>query len=69
MNLVRQVVSQLRSDGGNVDDIAAYLDVPARLVHAALAYYANFSAEVDADAAWAARIEADERARWERDRS
>ncbi len=34
-------------------DAAAYLDVPTRLVRAAVSYYADHAGEVDADAAWA----------------
>jgi hypothetical protein len=36
-------------------------------VRAALSYYSEFKTEVDADAEVAARIEADERTRWERE--
>jgi hypothetical protein len=71
--LVRQVIATVRNDdgnlNGNLDDAAAYLDVPTRFVRAALSYYADYTGEVDADAAWAARVEADERARWEREQA
>jgi hypothetical protein len=65
--LVRQMIATVRSHDGSVDDAAAYLEQPARVVRAALSYYAEFKVEVDADAEVAARIEADERARWERE--
>ena len=65
--LVRQVVATLRGHDGNVEDSASYLGVVPRVVRAALSYYAEFAAEVDADVDWAARIESDERARWERE--
>ena len=62
--LVRQVMPIVRADG--LDQAAQTLDLPARLVQAAVAYYADFQDEVDADIAWAAEMEALERARWER---
>lgn len=64
---VHQVVATLRGSGGEVDDAAAYLEVPPRLVRAALAYYADFTDEVDADTAVAERVAERERARWERE--
>jgi uncharacterized protein (DUF433 family) len=67
--LVRQVIATVRNDSGNLDAAAAYLAVPTRFVRAALSYYADHTGEVDADAAWAARVEADERARWEREQA
>lgn len=67
--LVRQVVATVRDHDGDVDEAAAHLAVPARFVRAALAYYAEFRAEVDADAAWAGQVEAEERARWEREQA
>lgn len=67
--LVRQVVATVRDHGGGVDDAAAYLGVPTRLVRAAVSYYAEFAAEVDADAKWAAHLESDERTRWEREQA
>jgi uncharacterized protein (DUF433 family) len=67
--LVRQVIATVRNHDGNLDDAAAYLDVPTRFVRAALSYYADYTGEVDADATWAARVEADERARWEREQA
>lgn len=65
--LVRQVVASVRDHDGNIDEAAAYLEQPARVVRAALSYYAEFKAEVDAAAEVAARIDANERARWERE--
>lgn len=63
---VHQVISTLRASGGDVDEAATYFGISPRLVRAALDYYAEFSTEVDADAAQAERIERDERTRWER---
>jgi len=63
---VHQVMSTVRASGGDVDEAAAYLDVPSRLLRAAVEYYAEFADEVDQDAEVAARVEGDERARWER---
>jgi hypothetical protein len=67
--LVRQVVATARDHDANVDDTASYLGVPPRVVRAALAYYADFARDIDADAEWARRIETDERARWEREQA
>ena len=67
--LVRQVVATVKHHGGSIDDAASYLEVPSRVVRAAVSYYADFANEVDADATWAARVEADERARWEREQA
>jgi uncharacterized protein (DUF433 family) len=67
--LVRQVVAQLREAEGGADEVADYLGVDSRLVRAAGSYYADFAEEVDEDAAWAARVEADERSRWEREQA
>ena len=63
---VHQVMSTVRSSDGDVDGAAAYLAIPVRLVRAAVEYYADFADEVDEDAEVAARVERDERARWER---
>ena len=68
-SLVRQVVATVRDHDGNVEASASYLDVPVRVVRAAISYYADFAEEVNADADWAARIEADHRARWEREQA
>lgn len=63
---VHQVMSTLRASGGDVDAAATYLDIPPRLARAAVEYYAEFPDEVDGDAEAAARVEREERARWER---
>jgi uncharacterized protein (DUF433 family) len=65
---VHQVMSTLRASGRDVDQAATYLGIAPRLVRAAVEYYAEFADEVDEDAAVAESIEADERARWERQR-
>ncbi len=65
--LVRQVVATVHAHDGSIDESAEYFGVPAPLVRAALSYYADFSGEVDADTAWAARVESDERRRWDRE--
>jgi uncharacterized protein (DUF433 family) len=67
--LVRQVMATVRHHDNNIDLTASYLGVPTRVVRAAVSYYAEFAGEIDADAAWAARIESDERARWEREQA
>jgi len=67
--LVRQIIATVKDHDGNVDDSASYLSVPPGVVRAAVSYYADFTNEVDDDAHWAGRIEADERARWEREQA
>ena len=62
--LVRQLVSQVRVAGGDTNEVADYLDIDPSLVRAALDYYAEFQAEIDADAEWAAAVEANEYARY-----
>lgn len=64
---VQQVVATLRGSGGDIDDAASYLEVSPRLVRAALAYYVDFTDEVNADAAVAERVAERERERWERE--
>lgn len=67
--LVREVIATVRDHGGDIDAGAAYLGVPARIVRSAVAYYAEFTDEIDAAARWAAGVEAAERARWEREQA
>lgn len=66
--LVRQVVAQLR-DGTDAQAVAEALDRPIREIRAAISYYAQFPAEIEADTQMAATIEEAERARWERERA
>lgn len=66
---VHQVMSTVRAGDGDVDEAADYLGIPARLVRAAVEYYAEFPDEVYEDATAAATVERDERARWERRQS
>ena len=63
---VYQMISTLRGNDGDVDVTAGDFGLAPQLVRAALAYYADFTDEVDEDAAVAAQIERDERERWER---
>jgi len=65
---VYQVVATLRAEEGSVERAAEYLGIEPKLARAAADYYAEFTDEVDQDAAIAAEIERDERARWERGR-
>lgn len=67
--LVRQLVATAKDHGGSIEDSAASLDLPPRLLRAALSYYAEFTEEIDADRSWAERVEAEERARWEREQA
>lgn len=61
--LVRQVMSQVRAEQGDVRAVAEYLEVPDRLVLAAVDYYADFADEVEADTAWAEKAESAARER------
>jgi uncharacterized protein (DUF433 family) len=63
---VHQVISTLRGNDGDVDQTAQDFGLARQLVQAALAYYADFTDEVDQDAALAAQLEREERERWER---
>lgn len=63
---VHQVIETLRAGDGDVAEAAEYLSVRPQLVNAALAYYADFLDEVEADTTAAQRIEDAERSRWER---
>jgi uncharacterized protein (DUF433 family) len=65
--LVRQLVSSIRGEEGNASVVAEALEIPEEWVRAAVAYYAEFSKEIDADAAWAAAVEARERVLVERE--
>lgn len=67
--LVRDIVGNVRAHQNDPGAAAAYLGVSPRVVAAAIAYYADHRAEVDADMAWADAVAADERARWERTQS
>ena len=62
--LVRQLVSQVRDAGDDINEVADYLDIDPSLIRTALEYYAEFRAEIDADAEWAAAVEAREYARY-----
>lgn len=67
--LVRQVMATVRHHDGNIDATASYLGVSSRVVRAAVSYFADFTGEIEADAIWAARIDTDERSRWEREQA
>lgn len=62
--LVRQLVSQVRDAGGDTDEVADLLDIDPSLVLAAMDYHAEFQAKIDANAEWAAAVEANEYARY-----
>jgi uncharacterized protein (DUF433 family) len=63
---IHQVIATLRGEGGDVEATAEYFSIRPEQVNAALAYYADFKDEVDADAEVARLIEETEHARWER---
>lgn len=63
---IYQVISTVRANDNDVSEAAEWFELPQRLIQAAVDYYADFKDEIDADTAWADRIETEERARWER---
>lgn len=63
---VRQIIATLRGSNNDPVEAAEYFSVPRSVVDAAIAYYADYRAEVDADAAWAERTEQEEFERWRR---
>lgn len=66
---VADVISTIRQNDNSVEDTAAYLEIPAEHVEAAVRYYADFRAEVDDWLARAAAIAEREQDRWERRRA
>ena len=66
---VRQVMETVRGHDADIDQTASSLGIASATVRAAVAYHAEFTGEVEADAAWAAEVEADERYRWEREQA
>ena len=66
---VRHIVATVKGSGNDVDEAAAYFDIPVRSVRAAMSYYAEFAGEIDEDNEWATRFETAELARWERERA
>ncbi len=58
---MRDVVLIVRENGNDVAAAADYLGLPQGLLDAGLAYYADFTDEVDADIAWAEEGERIER--------
>jgi uncharacterized protein (DUF433 family) len=63
---VWQVLGTLRASDGSVAEAAAYLGLSEREVQAAVDYYADFAAEVDAQQAREREFERRERERFER---
>jgi uncharacterized protein (DUF433 family) len=63
---VWQVLETLRASEGSVAEAAAYLGLGERQVQAAVDYYADFAAEVDAQQAREREFERRERERFER---
>jgi uncharacterized protein (DUF433 family) len=63
---VHQLIATLRGNDGDIDRTAVDFGISPQQVRAAVAYYADFRDEVDDDTAAAARVEQEERERWER---
>jgi len=62
---VHQIMSTVRASHGDIEEAASYLGIGPRLVRAAVDYYAEFPDEIKEHAEFAAKVEQDERARWE----
>jgi uncharacterized protein (DUF433 family) len=63
---VHDVIATVRGEHGSVEAAADYLGVDAGAVRAAIAYYADFPDEVEADLEVVAAVAREERARWDR---
>lgn len=63
---VADVISTIRQNENSPEAAAAYLEIPLEQVQAAVAYYADYKAEVDGEIADREEIAAEARARWER---
>lgn len=66
--LVRQVVPLVRGEG-SVERAGDTLGLEPHLLSAAVSYYADFPDEVEADMAWAARVEEEMQVRWLREQA
>lgn len=67
--LVRQIVACIFAHQGHLTRTAAFLDIRTAAVRAAAAYYSTHRPQVDADIAWAGRVEAELRAEWQHQRT
>jgi uncharacterized protein (DUF433 family) len=63
---VHDVIATLRGEDGSIEAAPEYLGVDELSVRAALAYYADFTDEVNQDLEAAAALAQEERARWDR---
>mgnify|MGYP002336148016 CR=1 FL=1 len=66
---VAGVISTSRQNENSPESTAAYLEIPLEHVQAAVAYYAAYTAEVDAEIADREEIVAEAQTRWERQRA
>jgi uncharacterized protein (DUF433 family) len=66
---VRHLVRQVLDAGGDVDEVAEIMELPAPAVRAVMSYYGDNRDEIDADIRWASSVEEQERARWEREQA
>lgn len=64
---VWQVVQSIRDSDNDIADAAGYLGLSTAQAQAAVAYYADHAAEIDAEAQAARAAEDRERDRWERE--
>lgn len=65
---VRDVIHTARGNHGGVAHTADYFDIPAALVEAAIAFYTDFTEEIDQAAEEATRFAEQQRLRWEHQR-
>ena len=66
---IREVVTSLRGNGGNLSETAELFELHVSDVEAAASYYAEFTSEIDADCAWAENAADEEHQRWQREQS
>jgi uncharacterized protein (DUF433 family) len=63
---VQDVIATVRGEAGSVEAAAEYLGISIASVRAAVAYYADFADEVDADIEAVTAVAREEQARWDR---
>ena len=66
---IRQIVTSLLSNGGNLAETAELFELPLSDVEAAASYYAEFAVEIDEDISWAEIAADEEHQRWQREQS
>ena len=67
--LVRQFVTHIRDEDGDMELVAESLNIPLTLVRAAASYFAEFRDEIDADIRANEQFEGIEYAKWQREQA